>query len=65
MTTLSKLTASGWNPIKGDFFQAACDVCGAASWFARLQAPDCNVTALAGVGGARSDVYGIYCGAHS
>lgn len=65
MATLSNLTAAGWTPVKDDFFKSACDVCGDVAWFARMQAPDCNITALAGVGGARSDAYGIYCANHA
>lgn len=61
MSTLSNLTATGWTPIPDSFTANPCDVCGADSWFTRMQAPDCNVTAWAGVGGASSDVYGIYC----
>lgn len=64
MSTLSNLTATGWTPIEGDFFKSSCDVCESVAWFARMQAPDCNVTALAGVGGAHSDSYGVYCSEH-
>lgn len=65
MSTLSNLTAQGWTAREGDFSESKCDACGSPAWFARMQAPDCNVTALAGVMGARSDVYGIYCAAHA
>lgn len=65
MATLSNLAAAGWNPLKDEFVSLTCDECGDVAWFTRMQAPDCQVTALAGVGGARSDAYGIYCANHA
>lgn len=61
MSTLSNLSATGWTPVPDSFVSLPCDVCGATAWFTRMAAPDCRVTALAGVGGAYSDVYGVYC----
>lgn len=60
MSTLNKLTDSGWTATD-EFHGYACDVCGARASFVRLNAPDCSTWALAGVGGAHSDAYGIYC----
>ncbi len=66
MATLSNLAAAaGWNPLKDEFVSFPCDECGETAWFTWMQAPDCRVTALAGVGGARSDAYGIYCANHA
>lgn len=61
MPTLDALITSGWTAREGHYSTRPCDVCGAPSTFVRMDAPDCNVWALAGVGGAHSDVYGIYC----
>lgn len=61
MTTLSRLTAQGWVPREGAFSAYPCDVCGSPATFVRMDAPDCGVWTLAGVGGAHSDAYGIYC----
>lgn len=61
MSTLSALTAVGWIAREGDFTELPCDACEGVAWFVRMQAPDCNVTTLAGVGGAHSDVYSIRC----
>lgn len=61
MTTLDALTTRGWTAREGTYSSFPCDVCGAPATFARMDAPDSNVWALAGVGGAHSDVYGIYC----
>ena len=61
MSTLDTLTVSGWTAREGYYFTAPCDICGAPATFARMDAPDCRVWALAGVGGSHSDPYGIYC----
>lgn len=65
MSTLSTLTATGWLAVPDSFVHLTCDVCQGEAVFTRMRAPECNVTALAGVGASRSDVYGIYCASHS
>lgn len=64
MTTLANLRSKGWIPVPDSFATFPCDVCSADATFTRMTAPDCDITALAGVGGASSDVYGTYCNAH-
>ena len=60
--TLSVLTQSGW--IATDQFSTApCDVCTKPATFVRMNAPDCNTWALAGVGGSHSDAYSVTCSA--
>jgi hypothetical protein len=62
MSTLSNLIELGWTAREGAFSTYPCDVCGSPATFVRMDAPDCATHALAGVGGAHSDAYGIYCG---
>jgi hypothetical protein len=60
MSTLSNLQALGW-VASDDFAALPCDVCGERATFVRMTAPDCATWGLAGVGGAHSDAYGVYC----
>ena len=60
MSTLDQLIGSGWIATE-EFHHYPCDVCGARASFVRLNAPDCSTWALAGVGGAHTDAYGVYC----
>ena len=63
---LSKPLTDGWEvafPFRTSI--GRCDVCGTRSVFVRINATDCDVWALSGIDGARSDAYGVYCHQHS
>lgn len=60
MSTLDNLISQGWIATD-EFHTFPCDLCSNGADFVRMNAPDCDTWSLAGVGGAHSDVYGIYC----
>lgn len=47
-----------------DVLRTQCGECNAPVKFIRITASDCDVWGMAGIDGALSNVYGIYCPEH-
>lgn len=66
MGRLTRPLLNGWHIVMpADSAAYSCDECTERASFIRIQADDCNVWGLAGIDGAHSDAYGIYCHKHS
>ena len=62
---LTRPLLDGWHiAFPFDVLRTQCGVCSAQVKFIRITANDCDVWGMAGIDGALSNAYGIYCPDH-